>query len=171
MTAGSAYGWLERRLFEVLGGWVPSTPEPEVKLLLRRHSFQHAWHAELWEELWEDVPGPAAPTPSLERLVEVIAAPEATPARLVGVYGVLLPGLVASYRGWAETAAGPVARVLRLVLADEAAAVAEARGALERYEDVADAHRSAAAAQLANTPFGQHAVRPTHRAVRRDETC
>ena len=43
--------WLEERCFEVLGGWVASTPEPEVKLVLARQSHHHAWHAELFERV------------------------------------------------------------------------------------------------------------------------
>jgi hypothetical protein len=46
--------WLERRLFEVLGSWVTSTPEPAVKLALARHSRHHAWYAELLEPLRPD---------------------------------------------------------------------------------------------------------------------
>ena len=46
--------WLERRLFEVLGGRVVSVPEPAVKLALARHSRHHAWYAELLEPLRPD---------------------------------------------------------------------------------------------------------------------
>ena len=35
-------------LFEVLGGWVATVPELDVKTTLGRHCYHHAWHAELW---------------------------------------------------------------------------------------------------------------------------
>ena len=42
------YGWIEMRLFEALGGWVATVPELDVKTMLGRHCYHHAWHAELW---------------------------------------------------------------------------------------------------------------------------
>ncbi len=44
------YKWAEMRLFEVLGGWVATVPELDVKLVLGRHTYHHAWHAELWHK-------------------------------------------------------------------------------------------------------------------------
>src|SRR5580765_4828324 len=44
------YKWVEIRLFEVLGGWVATVPELDVKLVLGRHTYHHAWHAELWHK-------------------------------------------------------------------------------------------------------------------------
>ena len=44
------YKWAEMRLFEVLGGWVATVPELDVKLVLGRHTYHHAWHAELWDK-------------------------------------------------------------------------------------------------------------------------
>src|SRR6476646_3320468 len=44
------YKWAEMRLFEVLGGWVATVPELDVKLVLGRHTYHHAWHSELWHK-------------------------------------------------------------------------------------------------------------------------
>src|SRR3546814_4627208 len=44
------YKWIEMRLFEVLGGWVATVPELDVKLRLGTHCYHHAWHAELWHK-------------------------------------------------------------------------------------------------------------------------
>ena len=44
------YKWLEMRLFEALGGWVATVPELDVKLVLGRHCYHHAWHAELLDK-------------------------------------------------------------------------------------------------------------------------
>ena len=44
------YKWIEMRLFEVLGGWVATVPELDVKMRLGTHCYHHAWHAELWHK-------------------------------------------------------------------------------------------------------------------------
>ena len=44
------YKWAEMRLFEVLGGWVATVPELDVKLVLGRHAWFHAEHAKRWDE-------------------------------------------------------------------------------------------------------------------------
>jgi hypothetical protein len=46
--------WLERKLFSALGDWVKSTTEPAVKLAFARESRHHGWHAELLEPLRPD---------------------------------------------------------------------------------------------------------------------
>jgi hypothetical protein len=43
-----AQAWVELRLFEAVGGWVATTPEPEAKARFAAWSRHHAWHAELW---------------------------------------------------------------------------------------------------------------------------
>src|SRR5687768_12189363 len=100
------YKWIEMRLFEVLGGWVATVPELDVKMMLGRHCYHHAWHSELWTkrlpELREMVPEKltAAPNEHMERFVEMLTEPEApelTLEKLVGVYRVLLPRKMAAY--------------------------------------------------------------------------
>ena len=44
------YKWVEMRTFEVLGGWVATVPELDVKMRLGTHCYHHAWHAELWHK-------------------------------------------------------------------------------------------------------------------------
>jgi hypothetical protein len=100
--AGS-HCWLERRLFEVLGGWVEPTPEPAVKLLLDRHSGHHAWRAGQW---WDRLPVlddvdrlslvEAEPDALPEVLQTVAAAPD-TVGRLAGTYRFALPRLWTRY--------------------------------------------------------------------------
>lgn len=129
--AGS-YCWLESRLFESLGGWVATVPEPDVKVTLATHAREHAWHADVWRERL-----PLTPEMSADRLtapasgeVAAFAAALAEPRsedqtieKLVGAYRVLLPRMIAAYsqhlRATTEIADGPVIRALRLVLRDE----------------------------------------------------
>src|SRR5205085_6961711 len=126
------YKWAEMRLFEVLGGWVATIPELDVKLVLGRHTYHHAWHAELWHkrlpELREMNPDrltlPA--NEHVERFMTAITEPE-EPARtiekLVGVYRVLLPHKIAAYtyhlNNTSTITDAPTIRSLRLVLNDE----------------------------------------------------
>jgi len=128
--------WWELKLFELLGAWVATVPELEVKACLATQSLHHGWHAELWSAV---TPGVAhldgdrlpRPGPALEALADALEAGDAGAAtieRLVGVYGVVLPGLVAEHRAYlerAETACdGPLMRVVNLILADELADLA-----------------------------------------------
>lgn len=126
--AAGAHRWAENRMFEILGGWVASTPEPEAKLLLDRHSQHHAWRALQW---WDRLPvladvdrdalcvapeGPAAPA------LDALAGVEGTAGRLAGAYRVVLPRMWTDYRRHG-TLADPVAdgstlRTLAIVGAD-----------------------------------------------------
>ena len=100
------YKWIEMRLFEALGGWVATVPELDVKLVLGRHCYHHAWHAELWDkrlpELREmnttrlTVPANGAMAEFMESIREP-EAPDLTIEKLVGVYRVLIPRKIAAY--------------------------------------------------------------------------
>ena len=94
------------RLFEVLGGWVATVPELDVKMVLGRHSYHHAWHSELWHkrlpELREMNPDRLT-LPANDAFVTFMdavrepEAPEHTIEKLVGVYRVLIPRFIAAY--------------------------------------------------------------------------
>lgn len=126
------YRWVEMRLFEVLGGWVPTVPELDVKVRLGTHSRHHAWHAEVWSQLLPTIPEtdrdpPAVPAGDglvsfFEKLAEAEGA-ELTIEKLVGVYRVLIPHKIASYTRHLDMASpvadAPAIRWLELVLHDE----------------------------------------------------
>ncbi len=130
--------WLETRLFEVVGAWVTVESDAEVKATLAAHSLRHAWHAEVWAgrlprvaHLGADALTVAAGT-GVEAVVgalEGLAGGDQTVERLVGVARVVLPRLVAAGRARLQAAHpladGPTARWVGLVVADEAAALAE----------------------------------------------
>lgn len=125
--AGSAR-WLDARLFEILGGWVASVPEPQVKVAFASQSHHHGWHAGLWGErlpTLHDV-DPAtwvAPAPGLEEVMDFLAGATDTIDRLVGVSRVLLPRMSAAHTRHLQVASpvsdGPTLRTLRQVLRDE----------------------------------------------------
>ena len=100
------YKWIEMRIFELMGGWVATIPELDVKLRLGTHCYHHAWHSELWHkrlpELREMNPDrlTVPPNPEMEAFVAALGAPEdrgETIEKLVGLYRVLLPHLIAAY--------------------------------------------------------------------------
>ena len=126
------YKWIEMRLFEALGGWVATVPELDVKLVLGRQCYHHAWHAELWNKRL-----PELREMNTERLTEpandeMVAfvdalrepeAPELTIEKLVGVYRVLLPRKIAAYtfhmNATGRITDAPTIRSLNFVLQDE----------------------------------------------------
>lgn len=125
--AGAAR-WLDARLFEILGGWTASVPEPEVKIALAAQAAHHGWHATLWDDRLPTLHGvdPAtwiAPAPAVEPAVAALAEATGTVERLAGVHRALLPRLIAAHASHLEAASpvadGPTIRTLRLVLQDE----------------------------------------------------
>jgi hypothetical protein len=126
------YKWAEMRLFEALGGWVATVPELDVKLVLGRHTYHHAWHSELWHkrlpELREMTPERMTVPPNDELVAFMDAvrepeAPEETIEKLVGVYRVLIPRFIGVYtyhlHATSEITDAPTMRSLRFILTDE----------------------------------------------------
>jgi hypothetical protein len=121
--------WLEMRLFEVLGAWVPTVPELDVKSHLATHSRRHAWHAELWHGHLPRVAGidadalVAPPSSGVADALVALAEPAGTLERLAGTYRVVLPRVVAAtahrLAGTSDVADAALARSLRFVLADD----------------------------------------------------
>ena len=100
------YKWVEMRIFELMGGWVATVPELDIKLRLGTHCYHHAFHSELWHkrlpELREMNPErlTEAPNPEFEAFIDAVGEPEAadqTIEKMVGLYRVLMPHLIAAY--------------------------------------------------------------------------
>jgi hypothetical protein len=126
------YKWTEMRLFEVLGGWVATVPELDVKMVLGRHTYHHAWHSELWHkrlpELREmnqerlNLP----PNDAYVEFMDAVREPEGadeTIEKLVGVYRVLIPRKIAVYtyhlNNTSTITDAPTIRSLKFALQDE----------------------------------------------------
>lgn len=145
--AGRAIGtycWVERRLFEVLGGWVEIERDLRAKLLFAEHSLHHGWHSELWTERLPVARGldaaelVVAPSPEARAVFDALAAmngPDDTIERLHVLYGVLLPQLVAVYVAAGAVASSvaerPTIRALTLIGRDDADDLIEGRGLLD----------------------------------------
>ncbi|MGH9182211.1 MAG: hypothetical protein ACRDZ9_00010 [Acidimicrobiales bacterium] len=119
------YAEVERVLFEVLGGWVATVVEPDVKLHLATHGPHHAWHAELWQRVHDgsDPPDPPGGGAALAEALAGPVGPGHTLGRLVAAYRVVVPRMVGAYaehlRRTSPVSDGPVVRALRLTLRDE----------------------------------------------------
>ncbi len=125
------YRWAEANLFSILGGWVASTSENAVKLMLDRHSQHHAWRAQQW---WDRLPvlvevdrkALVVPlSPGLGAVMDSLPGLEGTVPRLAATYRVALPRLAAAYQSHCSQA-GPAAdsstvRTLQIVGCDLAA--------------------------------------------------
>jgi hypothetical protein len=126
------YKWIEMRLFEALGGWVATVPELDVKLVLGRHCYHHAWHAELWNKRLPELREmntdrlTEAPNEAMVAFVDAVRdpeAPELTIEKLVGVYRVLIPRKIAAYtfhlNATSRITDAPTMRSLKFILQDE----------------------------------------------------
>ena len=119
--------WLSGQLFELLGGWVTTTPEAALQPVLAAVCHHHAWHAELFAarlpEIAEmdtdslSVPADAA----VQRLVDAARAAATTADRLHAAHALherLLADLTAHLQQVDPRVDGPTTRVLTLALRD-----------------------------------------------------
>jgi hypothetical protein len=125
------YKWVEMKTFEVLGGWIATVPELDVKMRLGTHCYHHAWHADLWNkrlpELREmNTERLTAPAEGMEAFFDALTEPEAaelTIEKLVGVYRVLIPHKIAAYtyhlNNTSTITDAPTIRSLKFILQDE----------------------------------------------------
>jgi hypothetical protein len=126
------YKWAEMRLFEVLGGWVATVPELDVKMVLGRHAWFHAEHAKRWDERLPELREMnrerlnQPPNAEFERFMDAVREPEAadlTIEKLVGAYRVLIPRFVGVYtyhlNGTSRITDAPTIRALTFILQDE----------------------------------------------------
>ena len=98
------YRYAVERMMRILGGWIALTPELSAKLLMGRHVWDTAQHADaLGKRLPElrslaQVSEPASSAfAAFMNAIEEPERPGETVERLVGVYRVLKPHLLASY--------------------------------------------------------------------------
>jgi hypothetical protein len=120
--------WIECRMFEVLGGWVATTSEPDAKLMFDRHSRHHAWRAEQWRDrlpVLADVDRDGLSVPpsvAAASALEALAGLPGTVERVAGAYRVVLPRLSGAYLEHLSLASpvsdGSAMRTLNMLVAD-----------------------------------------------------
>jgi hypothetical protein len=98
------YRYAVERMMRTMAGWIALTPELSAKLLLGRQVWDSAQHADLWGRRLPELRAPAQVSePSSGAFVafmdvlESPVAPHQTIERLVGLYRVLKPHLLAAY--------------------------------------------------------------------------
>lgn len=124
------YRYAVERMMRVLGGWLALTPEISAKLLMGRHVWDNAQHAdalgrrlpELRAHAQESEPAGEGFIAFMDAL-ESAETPELTVERLVGVYRVLKPHLLAAYERDLASANAvyepPTRRILARCVEDE----------------------------------------------------
>ena len=98
------YRYAVERMTRILGGWIALTPELSAKLLMGRHVWDNAQHADAWGKRLPElraaahVSEPASPRlAAFMDVLEEAEAPGQTIERVVGIYRVLKPHLLATY--------------------------------------------------------------------------
>jgi hypothetical protein len=124
------YRYAAERTMRILGGWIALTPELSAKLLLGRHVWDCAQHADALGRRLLELRSPAQVSepsgPGFALFMDELERPEAphqTAERLVGVYRVLKPHLLAAYEDHLARAnpvyEPPTRRILSRLAEDE----------------------------------------------------
>jgi hypothetical protein len=124
------YRYAVERMTRILGGWMALTPELSAKLLMGRHVWDNAQHADAWGKRLPELRAAAQVSePANARLVAFLDAveaaerPEQTVERVVAIYRVLKPHLLATYKAHLATANAvyepPTCRILARCIEDE----------------------------------------------------
>lgn len=137
------YRYAEERLMRVMAGWIALTPELPAKLVLGRHVWDCAQHADAWGRRLPELRAPAhrgePPDARFARFMDLLddcQAPGETLERLTGAYRVLKPHLAAAYGRHLAVAnrvyESPTRRILERCLAEERRHVAAGEVVLAR---------------------------------------
>jgi hypothetical protein len=124
------YRYAVERMTRILGGWIALTPELSAKLLIGRHVWDSAQHADAWGKRLPELRAAAQisepASPELVAFLDTIEGaerPEQTIERLVAIYRVLKPHLLATYETHLASANAvyepPTCRILTRCIADE----------------------------------------------------
>jgi hypothetical protein len=124
------YRYVVERMTRILGGWMALTPELSAKLLMGRHVWDNAQHADAWGKRLPELRAAAQVSePANARLVAFLDAvetaerPEQTIDRVVAIYRVLKPHLLATYKAHLASANAvyepPTCRILARCIEDE----------------------------------------------------
>ena len=136
------YRYVVERAMRAVGGWIALTPEISAKLVMGRHVWDLAQHCDAFGRRLPELRARAQisepANPDVVRFMDHLEAPEGrdqTVERLVGVYSVLKPHLLATYRDHLARANSvyepPTRRILARCIADEERHIAEGRTVIE----------------------------------------
>ena len=140
------YRYAEERIMRIAAGWIALTPELPAKLLLGRHVWDCAQHADLWGKRLPELRALAhvsePPNEAFVRFMDALERREAwgdTLERLTGIYRVLKPHLAGTYAAHLERASPiyepPTRRILERCLAEERIHIADGERLLTAMAD------------------------------------
>lgn len=126
VTRIATFRFIEVRLMEIAAAWTPTTPEMEVKVMLGRHIWDFAQHADALGKRTFELRRPeqhsVPPAEPYVRLLDDVRATTGTSARLTALYDVIVPGLEARYRLYLEQVDpildGPSIAIIERILVD-----------------------------------------------------
>jgi hypothetical protein len=109
---------------ELLAGWVPSTPEMEIKVLFGRHVWECAQHADALGKRAFELRSPLhytrEPLSGYRDFLLQFAGVTESAERLEGFYDIVIPGLCSKYRSflsWTDPLMDePSVRVMNTIL-------------------------------------------------------
>jgi hypothetical protein len=138
------YRYVEERMMRMLGGWIALTPELSAKLLLGRHVWDCAQHADLWGRRLPELRAPAhesePPSGAFAQFLDALENREGhaeTAERLAGVYRVLKPHLLATYEAHLAIANAvyepPTRRILERCIGEERRHIAAGEAVLRHH--------------------------------------
>ncbi len=122
------YAWFEKRLMDVALYWLASTPEWEAKEALGLHAHLGALHVAALRKRVSEMRNPAprmdvTPDDAIDRFFEELLTATNTLEKIVAVYDVLRPAMLAAYRAHAAdsnpVADYPTRYMLRHVIVDQ----------------------------------------------------
>lgn len=149
------YRYAEERMMRMMGGWIALTPQLPVKLEMARQVYEDALHADALGkrlgELRSQAQVSRPPNEAFTGLMDEIENKEQwedTIERLVGIYRVLKPHLVAHYSAHVAAAnpiyEPPTLRILAHLMDDEKRHIERGSVLLNDLLDSAGTHRRAA---------------------------
>jgi len=98
------FRWMEVFLMETLAGWVPTTPEMEVKVLFGRHVWESAQNADELGKRTFEMRAPlhytVRPLPSMAAFLEGLSELQQTGDRIHVFYDVVAPAVMERYRSY-----------------------------------------------------------------------
>ncbi|HEY2804601.1 MAG TPA: hypothetical protein VGI92_01960 [Gemmatimonadales bacterium] len=102
--AVATFRFINVHLMETLAGWVPTTPELEVKVLFGRHLWDFAQHADAFgkraAELRLQLHASRAPTAELQGVLDDLRRTTRTAQRLGRLYHGVVPGVERLYTAY-----------------------------------------------------------------------
>ncbi len=149
------YQYVEMQMMELMGSWAYTMVDPEIKIGFGRQMYQDSVHADLLGKRIPELKGRSAhfqnisPSNEFTRLLERIWQLKGDLARMIGLYRVLKPALVAVYDSHLQSvelpADEPTAYILRHIKDEEGDHVAWAENIITRLvRDSAEKNSSAA---------------------------